>query len=82
MTAASLKDATRQLFGAKTAEGTWARCDVPETSMTGVIEHPGQRGWFASAPGQDLGPGSIILWGGVTSDNQRAGDGWLLTVES
>ncbi len=82
MTAASFKDATRQLFGAKTAEGTWARCDVPETSKTGTTQHPGPRGWFASAPGQDLEPGSIFLWGGLTSNNQRAGDGWILTVES
>ena len=81
MTAASFKDATRQLFGAKTAEGTWAKCDIPETSLTGSVEHPGQRGWFASAPGQDLGPGSIILWGGLTAGNTRAGDGWILTID-
>ena len=82
MTAASIKDATRQLFGAKTGEGAWARCDIPEMSMTATSQHPGQRGWFASAPGQDLDPGSVILWGGLTSYNRRAGDGWILTVES
>lgn len=82
MTAASFKDATRQLFGAKTAEGTWARVDAPESSMSGNTEHPGQRGWFASAQGQDLDPCSVILWGGVLNDNSRAGDGWILTVES
>ena len=82
MTAASFKDATRQLFGAKTAEGTWARVDIPESTMSGKTEHPGQRGWFASAQGQDLDPGSVVLWGGVLGDNSRAGDGWILTVES
>ena len=82
MTAASFKDATRQLFGASTAEGTWAKCDIPESATSGSIEHPGQRGWFASAPGQDLGPGDVMLWGGHMSSNQRAGDGWILTVES
>lgn len=82
MTAASFKDATRQLFGAKTGEGTWARVDVPESSMSGKVEHPGKRGWFASAPAQDLDPGSFLLWGGVLGDNSRAGDGWILTVES
>ena len=82
MTAASLKDATRQLFGAKNAEGTWARVDVPESSKSGNTEHPGQRGWFASAGGQDLDPCSVFLWGGVLADNARAGDGWILTVES
>lgn len=81
MTAASLKDAARQLVGAKTAEGTWARVDVAESSMSGSTVHPGQRGWFASAQAQDLDPGSIVLWGGVTSDNSRAADGWILTVE-
>ena len=82
MTAASFKDATRQLFGARTAEGTWARVDIPESSMSGRTEHPGQRGWFASAQGQDLDPGSVVLWGGVLGDNSRVGDGWILTVES
>lgn len=82
MTAASFKDAARQLFGAKTAEGTWARVDVPESSMSGNTEHPGQRGWFASAQGQDLDPCSVVLWGGVLGDNSRAGDGWVLTVEA
>ena len=82
MTAASFKDAARQLVGAKTAEGTWARVDVPESSMSGNTAHPGQRGWFASAQGQDLDPCSVVLWGGVLGDNSRAGDGWILTVEA
>lgn len=74
-TAASFKDDSRQLFGAKTAEGTWARVDVPEASMSGNTEHPGQRGWFASAQCQDLDPGSVVLWGDVLNDSSRAGDG-------
>ncbi len=82
MTAASLKDATRQLVGAKTAEGTWARVDIPETSLSGKTEHPGPRGWFASAKGEDLDPLTIFLWSGVRSDNTRTGDGWMLTVQA
>ncbi|KAL9129107.1 MAG: hypothetical protein Q9217_002350 [Psora testacea] len=83
MTAASFKDATRLLVGAKTAEGTWARVDIPESSNSkGRVDHPGPRGWFASSQGQDLGPESVILWGGVLNDNSRAGDGWMLTIES
>ena len=83
MTAASFKDATRWLVGAKTAEGSWARVDVPESSMTeGNKDHPGPRGWFASSQGQDLDPASVVLWGGVQEDNQRAGDGWILTLET
>ncbi|KAL8721461.1 MAG: hypothetical protein Q9225_001873 [Loekoesia sp. 1 TL-2023] len=82
MTAASFKDATRELVGAKTAENTWAPVDIPEITMTsGKQEAPGQLGWFASAPGQDLDPGSIVLWGGVKSDNSRSDEGWVLTVE-
>ncbi|MCJ1278420.1 hypothetical protein MMC21_006236 [Puttea exsequens] len=81
MTAASFKDATRQLFGAKTAEGTCANVDVPETSMKANVEHPGPRGWFASSGGQDLDAGSIILHGGILDDNSRAGDMWMLTTE-
>lgn len=83
MTAASFKDATRWAVGAKTAEGTWARVDIPEASKSvGKNDHPGPRGWFASSAAQDLDPGSVVLWGGVQGDNQRAGDGWILTVES
>jgi len=81
MTAASFKDATRLLFGAKTAEDSWARVDIPETSQTKEVTHPSPRGWFASSQGQDLDPGSVILWGGVLDDNSRASDGWTLTIE-
>ncbi len=81
MTAASLKDATRQLVGAKTGEGSWARVEIPEASMAeGEHERPGPRGWFASTQ-HDLDRFRIILWGGIKSDNVRAGDGWILTVE-
>ncbi|KAK4695625.1 hypothetical protein P7C71_g2155, partial [Lecanoromycetidae sp. Uapishka_2] len=82
MTAASFKDATRQLIGAKSAEGTWARVDVPESSKEGSVEHPGPRGWFASSNGQDLEAGGVVLHGGVREDNSRAGDMWKLTIDS
>ena len=82
-TAASFKDATRLLVGAKTNEGNWARVDVPEGSMTaGSHTHPGSRGWFASSPGQDLDPRSVVLWGGVMENNMRAPDGWILTLDT
>lgn len=83
MSAASFKDAARWLVGAKTAEGSWVKVDIPETSMTGgITDYPGPRGWFASSQGQDLDPGSVVLWGGVHENNQRAGDGWILTLET
>lgn len=82
MTAASFKDATRELFGASTAEHTWAPVDIPESSMTdGKQAAPGPLGWFASAQIHDMDPCSIAVWGGLKSDNTRSGDGWILTVE-
>ncbi|KAL8837178.1 MAG: hypothetical protein Q9170_002640 [Blastenia crenularia] len=82
MTAASFKDATRELVGAKTAENSWAPVDIAETTMTsGIQEAPGQLGRFASAPGHDLDPGTIVLWGGVKRDGSTSGEGWILTVE-
>lgn len=83
MTAASLKNAARRLVNAETGDGSWAKVDIPESSKEeGQLAHPGPRGWFASAQGGDIGNDSIVLWGGLTSDNERAGDGWILTVES
>ncbi|KAL8725262.1 MAG: hypothetical protein Q9166_007464 [cf. Caloplaca sp. 2 TL-2023] len=82
MTAASFKDATRDLFGAKTSENTWAPVDILENSMTGGKQAaPGPLGWFASAQGHDMDPASIVLWGGLMSDNTRSSDGWILIVE-
>ena len=79
MTAASFKDATRQLVGAKTSEGTWARVEIPEAFMAdGVGKRPSPRGWFASSQGEDMDNGSIILWGGLNSKNERESDGWIL----
>ena len=77
LTAASIKDATRQAVGAKTGEGSWAEVEIPEATMKdGNRDHP-KRGWFAS----DVGDGNVILWGGVNEENERLGDGWILTVE-
>ena len=82
MTAASFKDATRQLVGANTGEGSWTCVEIPEATMAqGEHEHPGPRGWFASANGHDLDRASIILWGGLKSNNTQADDGWILTIE-
>ncbi|KAL8900647.1 MAG: hypothetical protein Q9207_005593 [Kuettlingeria erythrocarpa] len=82
MTAASFKDATRELVGAKTAENTWAPVEIPESSMTdGEQAAPGPLGWFASAPARDMDPGAIVVWGGLQADNSRSSEGWILTVE-
>ncbi|MCJ1482726.1 hypothetical protein MMC06_002892 [Schaereria dolodes] len=82
MTGASFKDTARQLVGAKTGEGQWSEVDIPEaTMMKGNRPHPGSRAWFASAQVPDLGTGSVALWGGVGEDNEREGDGWILTID-
>ena len=83
MTAASLKDATRRLLYAKTGENAWAQVEIPEATMrAGQSEGPGPRGWFASTQGADIGTQAVVLWGGVQANNERANDGWLLTIES
>ena len=83
MTAASLKDATRRLLYAKTGENAWAQVEIPEATMrAGQSEGPGPRGWFASTQGADIGTHTVVLWGGVQANNERANDGWLLTIES
>ncbi len=84
MTAASLKDATRQLFGANTGEGEWAEAKVVATEE---IEEkgkktslPGERGGFASAAAEDLDGGSVVLWGGINGEGERMGDGWMISI--
>ncbi|MCJ1439538.1 MAG: hypothetical protein MMC23_000017 [Stictis urceolatum] len=80
-TGASFKDATRQLVGAKTEEGTWAKVDVPEFSKQEArVEHPGPRGWFASAQ-EDVDKKSVVVWGGINSANEKQGDGYILTID-
>jgi len=83
MTAASFKDATRQLIGMKTKEYDWDEVLIPEaTKSKGRAAMPGKRGWFASAAAGDLDQSSVILWGGINEQNQRLGDGFILTLDS
>ncbi|KZF22874.1 galactose oxidase [Xylona heveae TC161] len=83
MTAASFKDATRQLIGKRTGEGEWAEVKIVDEEgkeQSDETKHLGSRGWFASAPAADTDPGSVIIWGGLNEDNERCGDGWIITV--
>ena len=84
ITAAGIKDATRQAMGIATGEDTWAEVKVEAKIESGEKEsegkaHPGPRGWFASCmvPSQ---PGSVVLWGGVNGKGETEGDGWLVDV--
>ncbi|MCJ1438583.1 hypothetical protein MMC27_007973 [Xylographa pallens] len=83
MTAASFKDATRLLVGAKTAEDTWAQVEIPEATMSEGQKHgPGELGWFASAQNNDFDANSVVLHGGINGNNERLGDCWILTVDA
>ncbi len=85
ITAAGIKDATRQAMGIATGEDTWAevkveaRVESPEKMEGEGKAHPGPRGWFASCavPGQQ---GGVVLWGGVNGKGETEGDGWLVDV--
>ena len=82
MTGASFKDTARKLVGAKTNVGSWSRVDIPETTLEeGVLDRPSSRGWFASSQ-MDTDLASIVLWGGINEENERLGDGWILTVNT
>ena len=84
ITAAGIKDATRQAMGIATGEDTWAEVKVEagiesqEKESEGKA-HPGPRGWFASSivPSQ---PGSVVIWGGVNGKGETEGDGWLVDI--
>lgn len=81
-TAASFKDTVRTLVGAKNAHGTWAEVEVVEaTSDDSEKVHPGERGWFATAQGQDLDAEGVMLFGGINGKNERLGDGWILSFD-
>lgn len=82
-TAASIKDAARHLIGAHNSEGTWAEVEILEaTKDDSERGHPGERGWFASAQGQDLDAEGVIIFGGINGKNERLGDGWFLTLDT
>ncbi|MCJ1338026.1 hypothetical protein MMC09_003310 [Bachmanniomyces sp. S44760] len=82
MTAASFKDAARQVVGARTGESEWAQVNIPESTMAeGQLDLPGERGWFASGRGRDMDGGYVVIWGGRNEKSERQGDGWILDIE-
>ena len=85
MTAASIKDATRQAMGIDTGEDVWCEVKVEASVEESEIEgkaHPGPRGWFASsALGKDVDGGGVILWGGINGKGEIEGDGWIIHVK-
>lgn len=86
ITAAGIKDATRQAMGIATGEDTWAEVKVEAGVESAEKEtegkaHPGPRGWFASSTVPGL-QGGVVLWGGVNGKGETEGDGWLVEVGS
>ncbi len=78
VTAAGIKDATRQVMGVATGEDTWAEVGVEvgvEKEGEGKA-HPGPRGWFACCGVE----GGVVVWGGVSGKGEVEGDGWLVEV--
>ncbi|TKA76465.1 hypothetical protein B0A49_02229 [Cryomyces minteri] len=86
MTAASVKDATRQAIKKHTAEATWAEVRyynaegkmVQENQQRGI----GSRSQFAAARGTEVDGASVVVWGGNDPANRRVvGDGLMITVD-
>lgn len=85
MTAAGIKDKTREAMGIATGEGSWAEVKVVAATVEkeGVEEgkaHPGPRGWFAADHvGRGVDGGGVVLWGGRDGRGVE-GDGWVVGV--
>ena len=89
-TASAVKDATRSvLMGKETgeADAVEVRYFTPTAEADRMVQEGqkkplGRRGWFASSNCEDaVGVGSVLVWGGVGEDNERLGDGWIISVE-
>ncbi|KAI0386632.1 hypothetical protein F5Y04DRAFT_241968 [Hypomontagnella monticulosa] len=83
MTAASVTDAFLQAVGRKTGEGKWTRVVAGpfDEDEKADVEGPSPRGWLASAPLGDLEENAILVFGGLSENNQRLGDGWIFRLE-
>ncbi|KAI9793233.1 MAG: hypothetical protein M1816_000654 [Peltula sp. TS41687] len=80
LTGASIKDATRKAVDVATGEETWAEAQVAAADDTQAGQIPEERGWFASAS-MDIDPSQVVVWGGVDPENNRLGEGWILSVQ-
>ncbi|KAK5170756.1 hypothetical protein LTR04_004080 [Oleoguttula sp. CCFEE 6159] len=86
MTAASVKDATRQAIKKHTAEATWAEVRYYDADGKMVQENQqhgvGSRSQFAAARGTEVDGASVVVWGGNDPRNGRVlGDGLMITVD-
>ncbi|KAL0942502.1 kelch domain-containing protein [Colletotrichum truncatum] len=80
MTAASVRDAMWQTIGWQTGEGKWTRLTTEPYDDDNDDGEPAPRGWFASAPMGDVEESGVVIWGGLSSENKRLHDGWILRL--
>ncbi|KAI2781400.1 hypothetical protein F4815DRAFT_77118 [Daldinia loculata] len=82
MTAASVTDAFLHAVGRRTGEGKWTRV-VPgpyDEDDSLDAQGPSPRGWLASTPVGDLEENGVLIFGGLSENNQRLGDGWIFRL--
>jgi hypothetical protein len=68
-----------QAVGRKTGEGKWLRVSTSPFDED-HFDEPESRGWHASAVMTDLEESAIVVWGGLSEENKRLGDGWILRL--
>jgi hypothetical protein len=69
-----------QAMGHRTGEGKWSRVLMAPYDDDNSDEIPSPRGWIATAPIGDLEETAILVWGGLSEENNRLGDGWILRL--
>ncbi|KXH49640.1 kelch domain-containing protein [Colletotrichum nymphaeae SA-01] len=80
MTAASVRDAMLQAIGRPTGEGKWTRLSMEPYDDDNDDGEPAPRGWFAAAAMGDVEEAGVVVWGGLSSENKRLRDGWILRI--
>ncbi|KAF6833902.1 kelch domain-containing protein [Colletotrichum musicola] len=80
MSAASVRDAMWQAIGRPTGEGKWTKLVMEPYDDDNDDGEPAPRGWFATAPMGDVEESGVLVWGGLSSDNRRQRDGWILRL--
>ncbi|KAK6217470.1 kelch domain-containing protein [Colletotrichum tabaci] len=80
MTAASVRDAMLQAIGRPTGEGKWTKLVTEPYDDDNDDGEPAPRGWFATAPMGDVEEAGVVVWGGLSSENKRLKDGWILRI--
>lgn len=85
MSSASVGEAFRTAFGAKSNEGKWFSVEAGAYDEEDEDQEedigPGARGWLASAAMGELEENGVLVWGGLDETNQRLGDGYIFRLE-